>query len=353
MLKTIVVGSGLVTVVKHLPVLLDHSQEIKVVALCDLNEENAKKVAERFHIKKTYKDFTEALVKETPDVVDICTPPHTHAKLAMLALESGAHVLIEKPMTLKLEDCDKIINAALKYNRKVKVLHNQIYNPVVRKAKEMISNGRIGEFLGMRVLLSTPTSYLTDQKNHWAHKLPGGAMGETCPHAVYLTTEFIKNINSVEVCAKKILPQYPWSRFEDYRVNLVGEDRLCSVTLSYGSNQWSAIVELFGSTGVLKLDLESRVLINYKRNKLKNIEVAMSSLSEAGQIIGSVVSNGFKKIMDKGFDPHHFAISRFLSDVAAKKYSIDEAQQGREVVKIMGLIVAALENKYGKGYNCY
>ena len=92
---------------------------------------------------------------------------------------------------------------------------------------------RIGEFRGMRIFLSTPTDYITSKADHWANKLAGGVIGETGPHIVYMTLAFIPNIVSVRALGKKMLFEYPWSPFEDYRIDLIGEKAISSIVLSF------------------------------------------------------------------------------------------------------------------------
>jgi len=84
---------------------------LEVGAICDLDEGLLARASLIMPGAATYTDV-ERLLKETrPDVVVLCTPPRTHALLAVQALESGASVLIEKPMALSGEECDQILEA--------------------------------------------------------------------------------------------------------------------------------------------------------------------------------------------------------------------------------------------------
>src|SRR5947209_5181868 len=96
--KVGLVGTGLIATHKHLPALQKLASEAEVVGLCDVNVEGAQKIAQQYGIPKVYSSLAELLTAERPDMVDICTPPRTHAALATEALRGGAHVMIEKPM---------------------------------------------------------------------------------------------------------------------------------------------------------------------------------------------------------------------------------------------------------------
>src|SRR5256885_13239843 len=101
------------------------------------------------------------------------------------------------------------------------------------KARELVAEGRIGTLRGMRIFLSTPTDYITSNPEHWANKLPGGVIGETGPHIVYMTLAFINPIVDVHAAGRKLLPEYPWSPYEDYRIDLAGETATASIILTY------------------------------------------------------------------------------------------------------------------------
>ena len=89
MLKVAVVGTGLIATRKHIPAWKKNSGLAKLVALCDVNAEAGEKVRKEFDVPKAYTDLGELLATEKPDIIDICTPPKTHAPLAIQAVEAG------------------------------------------------------------------------------------------------------------------------------------------------------------------------------------------------------------------------------------------------------------------------
>ena len=267
--RAALVGSGLIATKKHIPAFLKLRSKIDLVAVCDLNIEAAKQVAARFGIPSTYSDLGEMLSREKPDFVDICTPPQTHARLAVDAMRYGSHVLVEKPMALTVADCDQIVQASKDCGLRVCVGHSDLFYEPFMKARCMVANGVIGNVRGMRIFLSTPTDYMTSRKEHWAHRLPGGVIGETGPHIVYMTQAFIPHIRAVNVDALKVMHNYPWSSFEDYRINFIGDDAISSATVVYTTDQWAAKIEVLGNKGILALDLESMSLLHYRRAQLK------------------------------------------------------------------------------------
>lgn len=343
MLKVAIVGCGLISAKKHIPAFLGIEDKVRVIALCDTNEEALKKAAKNFGVEKTYRDISAMLLQEKPDIVDICTPPQTHLKLAMEAIEKGANVFIEKPMALKVSDCDTMIEAAAKHKKRICVVHNQIFNPAFSRAREEVSRGAIGDFLGINIFLSTPADYITSRKEHWAHRLPGGILGETGPHAVYLSSVFLKNIYDADILAKKMLPQYAWSNFEDFRITLLAENGAASITLSYASNQWAADVYVLGTKGIFKIDLQSQLVLKYNRPKLDVISVGLSVSNSALQALGAVALNGIRYIFGRKSDAHHIGIRKFVDSILEDRPAPITVEDARETVRIMEMLVNKLK----------
>lgn len=345
-LRAAIIGSGLIAGKKHIPAFLKQKSGVELVALCDINLQAAQAVASRFGIPRTYGDLSEMLSKERPEIVDICTPPQTHAKLAVEAMRNGCHVFIEKPMALTVTDCDEIVDASKQYGAKVCVAHSDLFYYPFMRAREMVGRGDIGEFRGMRIFLSTPTDYMTSKPDHWAHRLPGGVIGETGPHIVYLTLAFIHPVRDVEVLALKLL-DYPWSRFEDYRIELLGERAISSVALSYATNQWAARVDILGSEGMLLLDLQSQSMVKYGRREHRPTPIGVSSAKESAQMLAGTAATALRFASGRFKSTHEILIARFVESIRDGAQSPVTAEEGRETVRVLNRIVNRLDEKYG------
>jgi predicted dehydrogenase len=304
MLKVAVAGTGLIASKKHLPAWMCVQEQAQVVALCDINPEQAGQLARQFGVAKTYTSVSEMLQMERPDIVDICTPPRTHSALAIECLNGKSHVLIEKPMATSLEECDAIINAAATNDRQICMAHSDLFYPSVIKARRIIQEGRIGTFRGMHIFLSTPTDYITSKRDHWANKLPGGIIGETGPHIVYLTLAFINPIQDVLVHGKKLLSEYAWSPFEDYRVILSGADAVSSAALTYATKHWAAEIQFCVTDGILRADMETQSLVVHRRATLTTKDAAISTLRQSGALVGGTVASGLTLLTKRNQSTH-------------------------------------------------
>lgn len=346
-LKVGLIGSGFIANHKHLPAWQRIERHARVMALCDVNASRAEELARKFRVPSVYPDIDQMLDKEKIDIVDVCSPPQTHAPLALRALRSGAHVLIEKPMAVNTEECDAIIATAGEARRHVCVAHSDLFYPSFAKARRLVGRGAIGEFKGMRIFLSTPVDYITSDPQHWAHRLPGGVIGETGPHVVYLTLSFINPIRDVQVHAQKVLPQFPWSPFEDYRLDLIGDQAVSSVTLTYASPHWAAQVGIWGTEGLLHLDLETQSLVRYRRTSLKPAAIALSAFREAGQMVRGTLGTGGRVLFRHFRNTHDQLVQGFVQSIREKTSPPVTAQEGREAVRVMNLIVEKLRQQTG------
>jgi len=346
-LRVGLIGSGFIAKQKHLPAWERLGRKAQVVALCDPQVAQAEELARIHRIPKVYGDFQQMLQSERLDAVDICSPPRTHAELAIRSLEAGAHTLIEKPMAISTVECDRIIAASKKSGHKICVAHSDLFYPSFLKARELLKQGAIGEFRGMRIFLSTPVDYITSKPDHWAHKLPGGVIGETGPHIVYMALAFINPIRDVKVQARKQLTQFPWSPYEDYRVELIGDRASCSVTLTYSTNRWAVQLDLWGSEGHMKFDLETQTIVLHGRPDLKPVTLGLSAIQEAGQILVGTAGTSFRYAVGKLENTHERLVREFVESIHDGTPAPVTPEEGREAVRVMDLIVSQLPARAG------
>lgn len=346
-LRVGIVGSGFIAEHKHLPAWRTIGSGARVVALCDLNATQAEQLARQFSVPQVHSDVNQMLERERLDIVDICSPPRTHATLALSALQSGAHVLIEKPMAINTEECDAIIAGAKNAQRNVCVAHSDLFYPSFVRARQMLADGHVGEFRGMHIFLSTPVDYITSRPEHWAHRLPGGVLGETGPHVIYLTLAFIKQISDVRVSARKLLHEFTWSPYEDYRLELIGEKATSSIALVYATRCWAAQVDLWGSEGLLKVDLETQSVVLHRRHNLRRLTLGLSTASETAQMMRGTLGTAVSHLCRRLENTHQCLVRGFVESITDGRPIPVPAEEGREAVRVMNLILRELNSSKG------
>ena len=108
-LRVAVVGLGIGK--GHLQAYIEVADRFEVKAVCDLDEDKAKATAAEFGVAWCTPRFSDLLASKELDLIDICTPPHTHRMLIEQALAAGFHVVCEKPLVGSLSDADAIAAA--------------------------------------------------------------------------------------------------------------------------------------------------------------------------------------------------------------------------------------------------
>jgi len=191
-----VIGCGAITRRGHLPAL-KKIKEICVTAVSDINTRRARKVAKKYGIPKYYKDYKEMLEREDIDVVIIATPTPTHHQIAVDVVSRGINVIIEKPLSMTIDEAVKIANLSLDNNVKAAVVQNYRYFPSVKSVKEIIRGGKIGAILGILGCAHSvfPTNWT---RGKWMYH-EKGVLYDYFPHLVDLVLWLIefKRIESV------------------------------------------------------------------------------------------------------------------------------------------------------------
>jgi predicted dehydrogenase len=116
-------------------------------AICDLDPALRERFAERYPGTRVYSDFDELLADDEIGGVVIATPVPTHYPLARSALAAGKHVLVEKPPAMRAAEIDELVALAAERDLVLMPGHLLLYHPGVRKLKELIDAGELGEVL--------------------------------------------------------------------------------------------------------------------------------------------------------------------------------------------------------------
>ncbi len=132
--------------------LKESSGEPSEIVVVDTSPEAAANAAKSFpQLKIVSTNVDTVLGREDIDAVHICTPNETHFPLAKHALESGKHVLLEKPMTTNSQDAFRLVEIASRAHRALLVGHIFRFNDAIRSLREMIQGGKLGKVYSLRL----------------------------------------------------------------------------------------------------------------------------------------------------------------------------------------------------------
>ncbi len=201
-MRAALIGTGEIARV-HLS-CLQQLEGVELVGVCDLSRVSAEWAAERYGARSWYTDHREMLAATSPDVVHITTPVTSHFELARDALDGGAHVIVEKPITVSQDDLDRLLAHADRTGRAVVEDHNWLFNPPVQKLLDVVAQGGLGQVVHADVTfcldISGPGSPFSDPDvPHPAVTLPGGAVGDFVTHLAVLACAAVGSHRSVQV----------------------------------------------------------------------------------------------------------------------------------------------------------
>jgi predicted dehydrogenase len=119
--------------------------ECEIKNICDLDTRRLAHLKSLYPDVETFTSFDEMVAREDLDAIVIATSVHTHYIMAKKAILSGKHVLIEKPMARSVAECEELIQLAAKHHVILMVGHTFLYSAPVRRMREIIEHGDIGE----------------------------------------------------------------------------------------------------------------------------------------------------------------------------------------------------------------
>lgn len=153
-LKLGIIGCGSI-IPKHLRAVVENSDKMELVALCDTVPEKMDMAIEEYikaggtsqdSIKK-YNDYTRLLEDPEIHIVTVATISGIRPKIALDALDAGKHVILEKPMALSTKEADEIIKKSEEKRLKVAICHQLRFMPHIMKLKEEIDSGAFGKLV--------------------------------------------------------------------------------------------------------------------------------------------------------------------------------------------------------------
>ncbi|MGN7478329.1 Gfo/Idh/MocA family protein [Solibacillus silvestris] len=143
MLKVGVIGGGSISEFHLGPYFAN--PEVEIAAICDQNKHRLQTLGEKYEAANLYTDVDDLLANDEMAAVSICTWNNSHAELAIKALESGKHVLLEKPLSITMEEAYAIEAAVKRSNKILQVGYVRRFASNVGVLKKFIDAEELGE----------------------------------------------------------------------------------------------------------------------------------------------------------------------------------------------------------------
>ncbi len=255
-LKIGIIGAGRIGKL-HANNLINRVPDAEVVAISDIYEEGARKVAASLGIPNVYKDYHEILNNPEIDAVFICSSTDTHSIISLEAAQAGKNIFCEKPIDHDLDKISRVLDAVKKAGVKYQVGFNRRFDRNFRHIHDVVADGGVGDVQIVKVTSrdpeAPPLSYV---------KVSGGIFADMTIHDFdmvrYLSGSEVTEVSAVGTCL--VNPE----------IGEAGDVDTCIITLRFANGALGVIdnsrqavygydqrVEVFGSKGMITADNET------------------------------------------------------------------------------------------------
>jgi predicted dehydrogenase len=323
--KVAIIGAGGIAESAHIPAFM-RNQKTEVAAVVDTNGKQLAKVAKKYKIKNTFSSVDALLESMKIDAMSICTPPDTHAAIALKGLLGGIHVFCEKPMTTDVESAKTMVAASKSAGKLLMVGYHRRFIPSYQKAKQQIQNGSLGHVYCVEDHFVEPNPLYSFTKSTWFFKPNlGGVLLDIAPH-VFDMLNFMFNEYPLAVFARA-------TTFLDQPV----ED-CCVFVLEYpngkigvGTTSWlsAKAVETLNVFGTAQnLYVSPGYFMKENSNEFREIGL----LRAAGESLVTMKFPNLPFASTRRVDTYQAEIDYFIDRILNNTVSIDNALNGLSVV---------------------
>lgn len=322
--------------------MITREKGAELVALCDILPENELGI-EAYDVP-FFRSLEELLKSSTSfDVLNICTPNGLHAGMAVKAIESGVHAVIEKPMSLTVSDAEKVIFAGLKYHRQIFCVMQNRYSPPSVWIKEMMASGRLGKIYMVQLSCywNRDERYYKAGGWHGTADLDGGTLFTQFSHFVDIMYWLLGDITDIQ------------ARFADF--NHTGmTDFEDSGIVHFRFTESGGMGSLNYSTSVRDKNLESSLLIIAENGSIKiggqymdKVEYCHIKNYEMPELEPTNPGNDYGSYKGSAQN-HHLVIRNVVNVLSSGNSSETITTNVLEGMKVVDIIERIYKNKAGK-----
>lgn len=274
-----VIGVGTVSQLMHLPILSGLHEQYRITAVSDVSPTQLAYIANKYNAK-AYADPYELVKAPEVDAVFVCSPDQYHAAYALAAIEAGKHVFVEKPVTLCMEDLEKLIAAEKAHPGQICMVgYMRRYGTGFLKCKELLeADDRKIEYMRFRDIIregdffidQTHSPYIArdipaetiEESGRLRYEQVGRALGEGCTQQQRITYTMLTGLGCHTLAAVRELVGLP---VEIESVSVQGEH----VIIVFRYEDFLAVYEILNDQDVVQFDAAIEIYQHDRRMKVK------------------------------------------------------------------------------------
>ncbi|MBI5869017.1 MAG: Gfo/Idh/MocA family oxidoreductase [candidate division Zixibacteria bacterium] len=293
-----------------------------VDAVADAQESRRKFIADRYPTIRLFADAKEMIADPQIDAVVIATPVSTHHPLAKAALTAGKHVLLEKPMCASSAECDDLIAVAKQRGLTLMVDHTFLYNGAVRKIRDLVQSGEIGDVLyfdSVRVnlgLFQHDVNVLWDLAPHDL-SIMDAIMG---PNATSVSAVGQSHFNRPQANIAYMTVSFGGSALAHFHVNWLAPVKV-RMTLIGGSKQMIVYDDTEPSEKIKIYD--------------KGVTITSNNVEEIHKTLVQYRTGDMRAPRLDGTEALYLVAKEFVESIRDKRQPLTDAASGRRVVAIL------------------
>lgn len=295
-------------------------QKVNLVATCDIDKEKLLYTQRQWGIEAVYLDYKELIQKEKPDIIVVATWTQTHKDIVVFAAQNGVKgIVLEKPMATDLESSNEIIKACTIHQVKLVINHERRWDPLYRKAKEIVDNETLGSLKSIYCNVFSRSA----PKGAWESVLEdfgGGPLLHDGTHLVDMIRYLSGEIVSINGYVRR---ENPDVGTETTATAMMETDKSVNVFMEAGGMR-----NYFN----FELDLqfeEGRIRVG---NGIKEYFQARSSTRYTG--FRDLVKGKFPKL-ERGIDPFSGAISELIDSMEKNTIPLSSLDDGYRAMEII------------------
>ena len=285
-----VVGVGWIAQAAFLPGV-EHTGNSEVVAFVTDHEEKAARVGEKYGVDAvyTYDEYDQLLSSGKIDAAYIATPNWDHVELAVKTLEAGVHLLVEKPMAVSVEECERMSTAAERSGAKLMVAYRLHFEPGTLKAIQRVRDGEIGT---VRFFNSSFSQQVSGQNHRARSGYWAGPVSDMGPYPINAARDLF-GAEPIEVYATGVTTDPQRFTMED----------TVAVTLKFPANRVASFVVSYNGG-----DVDDYRIVGDKGSIFSDPAYQVGVSIEQKIVVGEKTSNdSFKKTDQFGGELKYFS----------------------------------------------
>jgi predicted dehydrogenase len=272
-----IIGCGAITAFAHVPALLRHRPGLAEVAgLCDRNLQRAERIKQRFGLNSYCTDDPEKLLGDPSlDAVIVATWPTEHVQLALAAIDSGRHVLLQKPLTVNEKESAAIVSAAELTRLNVMALPIVSTVPSLSALKDVIDSRGLGDicYTRIRTSISGPSDHYQDVRRFFAeddsitppifgkaYAHGGGCLSDMGPYALALLQYLYGEADLINAVRDK--SDFETAAVLNLKLPTFHESQtssLCTIEVGWSQHSALEVCSVFGSGGAATVTVDGKL----------------------------------------------------------------------------------------------